>query len=89
MVRILVLLIMVSISHSVFAAELVEGQWDGMVTMHGKKTDEVKFRVRSKQNDDVVSYKIDMFYKERPFKFEQLNSRYKRDEVCARHRCRI
>ncbi len=72
MVRILVLLITALISHSVFAAGLVEGQWNGKITMHGKKSDEVRFRVRSKQNDDLVSYKVDMFYKERPFKFEKL-----------------
>ena len=72
MLRILVLLITASISHSVIAAELVEGQWDGTVTMHGEKSSNVKFRVRSKQNDDVISYKIDLFYNERPFKFDKL-----------------
>ena len=73
MVRILVLLITALISHSVFAADLVEGPWVGKFTMHGKnKPDDVKFRVRSKQNDDVVSYKIGMFYKGRRYIFDKL-----------------
>lgn len=72
MVRILALLITASISYSAFAAELVEGQRDGVVTMHGQEPIRAKFRVRSNQNDDVISFKIDMFYDERRFKFDKL-----------------
>jgi hypothetical protein len=72
MIRILILLITASISHSAVAAKLVEGQRTGVVTMHGQESAKDKFRVRSTENDDVISFKINMYYDERRFKFEKL-----------------
>jgi hypothetical protein len=72
MLRILILLFVISISCKVLAADLIEGQWDGKVTLHGKKPAKAKFHVRSKGNDDEMSYKIEMFHIERPYKFEDL-----------------
>jgi len=40
--------------------------------MHGQEPAKAKFRVRSTENDDAVSFKINMYYDERRFKFEKL-----------------
>ena len=69
---ILLFLIMVMAPYSVFSAELVEGERDGKIKLHGQEFVPATFIVRSIKKDDEIIYKIEMFHDDRLYGFDKL-----------------
>jgi hypothetical protein len=72
MIRVLILLIAISTAHTAYATDLVEGQWEGKITMYKEKPAKASFRVRAKASGEDIRYKIEMFHNERRYKFGNL-----------------
>jgi len=69
---ILLFLIMALTPYSVFSAELVEGEREGKIKLHGQEFDPATFVVRSIKKDDELIYKIEMIHDDRLYDFDRL-----------------
>jgi hypothetical protein len=76
---ILILLIMIVTPYSVFAAELVTGEREGKIKLHGQEFVPATFVVRSIKKDDGSIYKIEMIHDDRLYDFKQLT--FDNDEI--------
>lgn len=69
---ILLFLIMAMAPYSVFSAELVEGERDGKIKLHGQEFVPATFIVRSIKKNDELIYKIEMIHDDRLYGFDKL-----------------
>lgn len=72
MKTILQFLILALTPYSVFAAELVEGERDGKIKLHGQEFVPATFVVRSIKKGDELIYKIEMIHDDRLYDFDKL-----------------